>query len=169
MPEFRMMEKNQMLDQLYTTLKQLKQQYEASRQVQAPALCTVPCNTAFWRPSRLCVPACCDERGFSASSKDQSVQKPHSWGICLQEAAEATQGLQQAQGQVQQHLAAVQEAHKLQEGASAALASLSLRCEGLAETTAAESAARQVGRRCQACDCSRRCTTVRRAPLSLHC
>ena len=29
----RMMEKNQMLDQLYITLKELKQQYEASRQV----------------------------------------------------------------------------------------------------------------------------------------
>ncbi|CAK0738711.1 hypothetical protein CVIRNUC_001082 [Coccomyxa viridis] len=87
----RMMEKNQMLDQLYNTLKQLKQEFEASRQ----------------------------------------------------EAAEATQGLQQAHRQVQQHFAAVQEANKLQEGASAALMSLSLRCEKLAETAVAESAARQ--------------------------
>ena len=40
-----------MLDQLYNTLKQLKQQFEASCQVQAPALsCIAPCNTAFWRP-----------------------------------------------------------------------------------------------------------------------
>ena len=53
---------------------------------------------------------------------------------------------------MQQHLAAVQGAIKLQEDASAALASLSLRCEGLAETAAADSAARQVGRRCPACD-----------------
>ena len=50
-----MMEKNQMLDQLYTTLKQLKQQYEASCQVRAAApLCTAPCNTAFWRYWALC-------------------------------------------------------------------------------------------------------------------
>ena len=55
---------------------------------------------------------------------------------------------------MQQHLTAVQGATKLQEDASNALASLSLRCEGLAETAAAESAARQVGRRCTACDCS---------------
>lgn len=31
----RMMEKNQMLDQLYNTLKDLKQQYEASREVRS--------------------------------------------------------------------------------------------------------------------------------------
>ena len=44
-----------MLDQLYTTLKQLKQQYEASRQVRAAApLCTAPCNTAFRRFSAFC-------------------------------------------------------------------------------------------------------------------
>ena len=55
-----------------------------------------------------------------------------------------------AVGLVQQHVAAIQEAHKLQEDASAALASLSLRCEGLADSTAAESAARQVGRCCTA-------------------
>ena len=55
MPEIRMMEKNQMLDQLYTTLKQLKQQYEASRQVRAAGpLCTTLCITAFWRPSASC-------------------------------------------------------------------------------------------------------------------
>ncbi len=53
---------------------------------------------------------------------------------------------------MQQHFAAVQEANKLQEGASAALMSLSLRCEKLAETAVAESAARQVGRRSTACD-----------------
>ena len=47
-PGCRMMEKNQMLDQLYNTLKQLKQEFEASRQVRAPGpLCTAPCNTAF--------------------------------------------------------------------------------------------------------------------------
>ena len=88
-----------------------------------------------------------------ASSKIHTAQQPHIRGVCPQEAAEATQGLQQAQGQVQQHLDAVQEANKLQEAASAALVSLSLRCEGLVETAAAESAARQVGQRCPACDC----------------
>ena len=34
----RMMEKNAMLDQLYNTLKELKQQYEASREVRQPCL-----------------------------------------------------------------------------------------------------------------------------------
>ena len=70
---------------------------------------------------------------------------------------------------MQQHLAAIQEANKLQEDAHAALVSLSLRCEGLAETTAAESAGRQVGRRCRACDHSRWCAAVRRATLSPRC
>ena len=139
-----------MLDQLYTTLKQLKQQYEVSRQVQAPALlCSAPCNIVSWRPSDSC-PCWCDEREVAEPRKDQSGQNHHLQGVWAQEAAEATQGLQQAEGQVQQHLAAIQEAHKLQEDASAALASLSLRCEGLADSTAAESAARQVGRCCTA-------------------
>ena len=53
---------------------------------------------------------------------------------------------------MQQHLAAVQEAIKLQEDANAAVGSLSLRCEGLAEAAAAESAARQVELYRPACD-----------------
>lgn len=49
-----------------------------------------------------------------------------------------------AQCQLAQHSAAVEDAQKLQADASAALVSLGLRCEGLAETLAAERAARQV-------------------------
>lgn len=163
-----MMEKNQMLDQLYNTLKQLKQQFEASRQVRA-ALCTCALQCCLSAPidsshlaavmsERCQQPASLRSSHsgvelrcvlVSAASDPHNVRmsEPRFRGVCLQEAAEATQGLQQAQGQAQQHLAAIQEANKLQEGASAALVSLSLRCEGLAETTAAQSAARQVGQR----------------------
>ena len=52
MSGFRMMEKNQMLDQLYDTLKQLKQQFEASRKVRAPLHCALaPCSATCQRPS----------------------------------------------------------------------------------------------------------------------
>ena len=50
----------------------------------------------------------------------------------------------EAQCQLAQHGAAVEEARRLQADASAALVSLSLRCENLAETLAAESCTRQV-------------------------
>ena len=66
--------------------------------------------------------------------------------VCLlQEAARAAEGLEQAQAQVQQHGEGLEEARRLQGDASAALVALSLRCEGLADTLASESAARQVG------------------------
>ena len=63
----------------------------------------------------------------------------------LQEAAKAAAGLEQAQAQVQQHQEAIEEARRLQGDASAALVSLSLRCEGLADALTSESAARKVG------------------------
>ena len=66
--------------------------------------------------------------------------------VCLlQEAAKAAAGLEQAQAQVQQHQEAIGEARRLQGDASAALVSLSLRCEGLADALASESTARKVG------------------------
>ena len=61
-----------------------------------------------------------------------------------QEAAKAAAGLEEAQCQLAQHGAAVEEARKLQADACAALVSLGLRCEDLAETLAAERGARQV-------------------------
>ena len=65
-----MMEKNQMLDQLYNTLKQLKQQFEASRQVQAPAAtrtCALQCRISVLL--KFLAPGCCDEQEVSAPSK----------------------------------------------------------------------------------------------------
>ena len=61
-----------------------------------------------------------------------------------QEAAKAATGLEEAQCQLSQHGAAVEEARKLQAAASAALVSLGLRCEGLAETLTAGRGALQV-------------------------
>ena len=48
----RMMEKNAMLDQLYNTLKELKQQYEASREVRQP------CLSLHWRRLSKCIKLC---------------------------------------------------------------------------------------------------------------
>ena len=66
--------------------------------------------------------------------------------MCPQEAAKAAAGLEVARCQVEHHRAAVEEAQKVHGDASAALVSLGLRCEGLADTLAAERSARQVRR-----------------------
>ncbi|CAL5223853.1 g6436 [Coccomyxa viridis] len=60
-----------------------------------------------------------------------------------EEAAMAATGLEEAQHQLAQHAAAAEDARKLQADASASLVSLGLRCEGLAETLAAERSSRQ--------------------------
>lgn len=136
-----------MLDQLYNTLKELKQQYEASREVRQrhdAHPCRMACNYAY-----SCVrllpggPVCCERDTWQGGSHQCTGMTPH---VCLlQEAARAAAGVEQAQAQVQQHEEALEEARRLQGDASAALVSLSLRCEGLADTLASESAARRVG------------------------
>ena len=60
----------------------------------------------------------------------------------------AATGLEEAQHQLAQHAAAAEDARKLQADASASLVSLGLRCEGLAETLAAERSSRQVNFPC---------------------
>ena len=150
----RMMEKNAMLDQLYSTLKELKQQYKASREVRQPCLslhqlhvahpCKTVCNHAYSSVRLLPGgPVCCERDTWQGGSHQCFGMTPR---VCLlQEAARAAAGLEQAQARVQQHEEALEEAGRLQGDASAALVSLSLRCEGLADTLASESATRQVG------------------------